>query len=122
MIQRHPFLLALAAVAALAVLPLAAQDTVTLTGEIVDSACYIKMGAKGEGHRECAQQCADAGIPLALLEDGTNNVIWLAAKEDATAANPLVREHAAHRVQVTGKLVERGGAKLLVVESVSMAS
>ena len=41
-----------------------------VTGEIIDSACYIKMGAKGESHRDCAQKCGDAGIPLALLEDG----------------------------------------------------
>jgi hypothetical protein len=120
--MRHRTLLTLAATALLGILPLAAQDDVTVTGEIVDSACFIKMGARGEGHRECAQQCADAGIPLALVEDGTGNVIWLAAKQDATGVNPLVRDHAAHRVTVTGKMVERGGAKLLVVDSVSMAS
>src|SRR5260221_14455526 len=42
---------------------------VTVTGEIIDSACYIKSGARGESHRSCAQKCGDAGIPLALVED-----------------------------------------------------
>ena len=117
--RKLPVLL-VAALALTAAVALTAGEMVTVTGEIVDSACYIKMGAQGEGHRECAQQCANAGIPLALLEEGTGNVIWLAAKEDAKSANPLVRDHAGHRVQVTGEMSERGGAKLLVVESVSM--
>jgi hypothetical protein len=109
------------ALLAVAALPLSAGEKVTVTGEVIDSACYIKMGAKGEGHRECAQKCADARIPLALLEDGTNKVIWVAAKADAESPNPQLREHAARKVSVTGEYAERGGARILVVESVKAA-
>jgi len=91
---------------------------VTVTGEVIDSACYIKMGARGESHRDCAQKCADAGIPLALLEDGTNNVIWLAAVADMETPNAKLRPHAGRKVSVTGTYAERGGAKILLVESV----
>ena len=113
-------LLALAAVALVAA-PAVAGDSVTKTGEVIDSACYIAQGAKGEGHRDCAQKCADSGIPLALLEDGTDEVIWL-SDSDHTPANDALRKYAGKKVKVTGALAERGGAKLLVIESVEPAS
>ncbi|MFP3939132.1 MAG: hypothetical protein ACLF0P_02400 [Thermoanaerobaculia bacterium] len=113
-------LLVLAAVALVAA-PAVAGESVTKTGEVIDSACYISKGAKGEGHRGCAQKCADTGIPLALLEDGTDEVIWL-SDSDHTPANDSLRDYAGKTVTVTGALAERGGAKLLVIESVEPAS
>jgi hypothetical protein len=92
-----------------------------VTGEVIDSACYIKSGAKGAGHIGCAQACAKAGIPLALLEDGSNKVVWLASKEDATTPNEQLLPYAGKKVTVTGTWAERGGAKLLVVDSVQAA-
>ena len=97
------------------------MGSVTKTGEIIDSACYIQKGAKGAGHRECAQKCADAGIPLALLEDGTNKVIWLTSA-DHGSANGQLKPYAAQKVKITGTLSERGGTKLLTVETIEPAS
>jgi type 1 fimbria pilin len=99
-----------------------AAEAVSVTGEIVDSACYIKMGAKGESHRDCAQKCADAGIPLALVEDGTGKVIWLASQNDMETPNAKLREFAAKKVTITGSWAERGGAKILVVAAVKAAA
>jgi hypothetical protein len=67
---------------------------VSVTGEVIDSACYIKSGARGESHRVCAQKCSDAGIPLAI---------------------------AGRRVTVEGTWAERGGAKILLLHSVKAA-
>lgn len=97
---------------------LAASPKAKVTGEVVDSACYIKSGARGESHRACAQRCADAGIPLALVEDGTGNVVWLASVDDMETPNARLKEHAGRKVTITGTWVERGGAKLLLVETV----
>jgi hypothetical protein len=102
-------------------LPARAADAVSVTGEIVDSACYIKMGAKGESHRDCAQKCADAGIPLALVEDGSGKVIWLASEKDMETPNQKLREFAAKKVTITGTYAERGGAKILLVASIKPA-
>lgn len=96
----------------------AADGKVTLTGEVIDSACYIKMGAKGEAHRECAQKCGDAGIPLALLEDETGHVIWLASVADMETPNAKLRPHAGRKVTLTGTYAEKGGAKIFLVESI----
>ena len=111
-------LVAALSMAVLAAAGYAAEEKVKVTGEVIDSACYIKSGAKGPSHRDCVQRCADAGIPLALLEDGTGKVIWLFSVDDMETPNKMLREHAAERVTVTGKWAERGGVKILLVESV----
>lgn len=94
------------------------EPQVTVTGEVVDSACYIKSGARGESHRACAQKCGDAGIPLALVEDGTGAVIWIASVDDMETPNAKLRPFAGRRVTITGTWAERGGAKLLLLRSV----
>ena len=113
-----------ASLAAFPALALAGTDgshpaPASVTGEVIDSACYIKSGAKGEGHAKCAQGCADAGIPLAILEDGTGKVVWVAAKQDMETPNDKLKPYAGKKVKVTGAWAERGGAKLLVVDSVT---
>ena len=91
---------------------------VTVTGEVIDSACYIKSGARGESHRVCAQKCGDAGIPLALVEDGTGVVIWIASVDDMETPNAKLRPFAGRRVTIAGTWAERGGAKILLLRSV----
>lgn len=104
----------------LVVAPVRAADDgkVTLTGEVVDSACYIKSAARGESHRTCAQKCADAGIPLALVVDGTDQVVWIASVNDMETPNAKLRPFAGRRVSVTGVWAERGGAKILLLHAV----
>ena len=97
------------------------EPQVTVTGEVIDSACYIKSGARGESHRVCAQKCGDAGIPLALVEDGTGAVIWIASVDDMETSNAKLRPFAGRRVTITGTWAERGGAKLLLLRSVKAA-
>ena len=113
--------LAAVTLVALALPSAAAEQKISVTGEVIDSACYIKMGARGESHRECAQKCGDAGIPLAILEDGSNKVVWLASENDAETPNKTLRPFAGRKVTITGSWVERGGAKLLIVQSVKPA-
>jgi hypothetical protein len=101
---------------------MAAEGTVTVTGEVVDSACWIKSGAHGESHRACAQKCADAGIPLALVEEPSGHLVWLASVDDAETPNAALRPYAGRRVTVSGSWAERGGAKILLVAKVAPAS
>lgn len=117
-----PLVLAVFAVGLASAADTAPAATVNVTGEIVDSACWIKSGAKGESHRTCAQKCADAGIPLALVEDGTGTLVWLASVADMETPNKQLRPHAGRRVTVTGSWAERGGAKILLVTKVAPAA
>ena len=115
-----------AAALALVVVPVpgraATAKPVVVTGEVIDSACYIKSGAKGADHVKCAQACADNGIPLAILEDGTNKVVWVASKKDMETPNAELKPFAGKKVKATGTWAERGGARLLVLESVAPAA
>jgi hypothetical protein len=103
------------------VLRAADPPEVTITGEVIDSACYIKSGARGESHRVCAQKCGDAGIPLALVEDGTGTVVWIASVDDMETPNAKLRPFAGRRVTIVGTWAERGGAKILLLRSVKAA-
>jgi len=49
--------------------PLVDLGTVTLTGEIVDSKCYLGVMNPGNGkvHRDCAVRCLSGGIPPAFI-------------------------------------------------------
>src|SRR5690349_12310283 len=79
-----------------------AAKPAVVTGEVIDSACYIKSGAKGADHVKCAQACAEAGIPLAILEDGTQKVVWVASKKDMETPNAELKPFAGKRVKATG--------------------
>ena len=51
--------------------------TVTVTGEIVDSKCYLGVMNPGQGkvHRDCAARCLSGGIPpIFVTTDGTGTV------------------------------------------------
>jgi len=119
--------LALAAVAATAVAarPAQAQDmkdmkATTISAQVVDLACYVNFGLKGEGHRECAQVCADAGLALGFL--GSDGNIYIAAEKGmpGPANTPRLRPHAEHTVEVTGMVNERSGTRSITIESMKM--
>ena len=112
----------LAMAAAVVVYSFAAEKEVSVTGEVIDSACYIKMGAKGAGHAECATNCAKAGIPLAILEDKTDKVWMVASDKDAESGNVKLDQYIAKKVTAKGKTFERGGQRILAITSVQPAS
>ena len=89
----------------------------TVTGEVVDTFCYATAGAKGEGHRKCGLSCAEKGIPVALLEKGTDKVYVLLPKKNATPVPKGLVDKMGHQVTVTGKMYSVGGSQFLTVES-----
>ena len=103
-------------------MPSLATQQVTVRGEIIDSVCFIKSGARGSDHSGCAQTCADNGIPLALLEEGTDQLIWLASSASMESPNADLKAHASHTVEITGEYAERGGAKILVISEIKHIS
>ena len=123
----------LAAGAAFAVLPLAAHDgdmpksgeamtsmggmakaasgsTITVTGEVLDMACYLDHGAHGEKHADCAQKCISSGLPVGLkATDGTTYLLI----GEHMPANSELAQYAAKTITVRGKFVSRDGINLL---------
>lgn len=122
----------LAATAALALfaLPLAAQEAghgamgneVTLTGQVIDVYCYTSSGgaASGAGHKACAEACAKAGEPLAILADG---VIYMAiSAKPADPQNPRLLPFAEGRVRVTGTHRMQNGLHSIEIKTIQAAS
>jgi|SRR5690625_2738744 len=110
-------------IGALTVLSMSAfgQDSKTLKGEVLDMSCYMGHGAKGKGHKMCAQGCLDKGLPAGLLtSDG--QVYLLVEDHDKADAYEEAIKHAADNIQVTGKAVNKNGVQALVVESVKTSS
>jgi len=98
---------------------MAADKTVTVKGELVDTLCYASMGAKGEGHMKCAIACAKKGIPVGLVEEGkTSKMYVLLPPKDAEPLPAAVTDHMGKVVSVTGHAYESGGNSFLTVDSV----
>lgn len=118
-----------AAVLLLVATPAVAQDmpapppseSQTVTGTVVDLACKFTYNLEGEGHRMCAQVCADKGVPLVIL--GSDGQVYLPAGEGmpSDGQNERLKEFAEQRVRVTGHVFEAGGAKVIRIERVVRA-
>jgi hypothetical protein len=111
------FLALLAASAAFAiVLPLRAADApksgdqITVTGEVLDMACYLDHGAHGEKHAACAKTCISSGLPAGIK--ATDGTVYLLIGEHKPA-NDKLAEYAAKTITVKGKFVSRDGINLL---------
>jgi hypothetical protein len=108
--------LALAISAASASAILAAEKSVS--GTLEDSFCFVTMGAHGAGHKKCATECARKGIPVALVEKGTDNMyVLLPAKNDAALPEEVLSKME-EDVTVTGDSYNKGGVNYLTVKSV----
>lgn len=90
----------------------------TVTGNLEDSYCYGSMGAKGASHKQCALKCVAKGIPVALVEQGSEKIYILLPNKDQSPLPDEVLKRMEDQVTVTGKEYSKGGTDFLVVESV----
>ncbi len=99
----------------------AAPQRVEVTGEVIDSWCYISeiMYPEGTAHHQCALWCAAGGIPVGILGDDGEVYLVLKLGDDTTSvANPKVLDIQSHRVRVDGDLYLRDGMRYLLVDRV----
>ncbi len=100
----------------------AAAKRVTVTGEIVDTWCYVTeiMYGLGTAHHQCAVWCAVGGIPVSVKDDkGDVYVVLKIEGDDTSVANPRIINIQTHKVTVDGDLYERDGVKYLIVTKVA---
>jgi len=101
------------------------RTEVTVIGEVIDSKCYFSRPSElstGPKHKECAIQCAKRGIPLAILEERTENVYFALKERGNSSANELLLPFVGERVEVHGRVSEKGGTRVLLVMSVERAT
>jgi hypothetical protein len=102
--------------AGLAGMALAAEKAVT--GTLEDSFCYVVTGAHGPDHKQCAMGCAKKGIPVALVEKGTDKMYVLLPPKNASSLPDDVISKMESEVTVTGDEYDKGGLSYLTVKSV----
>ena len=77
-------------------------------GEIVDIACFFRHDSKGEEHTSCAVYCANLGMPMAFLEEGTGNLFVVLPSGHADPKEAVL-PHLGQKVDVEGVLMASGG-------------
>jgi hypothetical protein len=95
----------------------AAEDT-TVKGQLRDSFCWNVAGAQGPSHRACAIACAKKGIPVTLVEDGTNKPYVLLPPKDKQGLPESVISRMEGEASITGTVYTKGGVSYLRVKSV----
>ena len=93
--------------------------TETVTGEVVDLACYLDHGAKGEKHAKCAEHCISGGMPVGVLTDDGKLFLVIGAKHKAL--NKDLAQYAAKKITVTGTVGTQNGVSLITVEKYEAA-
>jgi len=115
------FLGAALALTALGTVPAQAAQRIEVTGEVIDSWCYLTeiMYPEGTAHHQCALWCAAGGIPVGILaDDGTVYTVLKLGDDSTSNANPKVLEIQSHRVTVEGDLFARDGINYLLIDRV----
>ena len=91
-----------------------AQEAISLSGEVVDLACYLSKGSKGKRHKQCAELCAKKGMPLGVLTD-SGDVYLLLEDHDDPGPYETVKGLAGERATVSGKKFVKGGVQSVLV-------
>jgi len=99
-------------------LTMAADAQKSVTGSLEDTFCYNVVGAHGAAHAQCALKCAQKGIPVGLVEKGTEKMYILLPPKNEQALPDDVLKNMEKEVTVTGKSYSKGGVEFLTVDSV----
>lgn len=86
----------------------------TVSGELVDMACYLGHGSTGAKHEKCSKMCVKGGAPLGVLTKDGQLYLVVVDHADETpyaAAKDLAGENA----MLTGHVVKKGGLQALIV-------
>lgn len=96
-------------------------ETMTVKGEIVDQACYVKdKSNKGDAHKDCGTTCVKKGGPVALIT-AAGDVYQITGAYTENKNAKLV-DHVSHMVEVSGDVSEKDGKKMIAVATLKMAS
>lgn len=88
----------------------------TVTGEVVDTGCYLGHASKGADHASCATMCIQQGMPMGLLTQ--KGVLYLVTmNHDNPDAYNKLKGMAGKNVTVMGHLYSRSGLTGIEIDS-----
>lgn len=92
-------------------------DIRTVVGEVIDITCYVRHASQGPKHAKCALTCANMGMPLGVLEEGTNNIYLIIPPGHEDPKGPVVA-FLGQKVTIEAILYSMGGMTSLEVEEI----
>jgi hypothetical protein len=123
--RRSPALL-IGALFVVALAPRAFAQSETVTGKLIDMACYsLNKDETGNAHRRgsaiiCAQACAREGFPVGLLT--TAGKVYEVRGGLAADINAKLVPHMSHTVTITGDVSEKDGVTVITASDLKMVS
>jgi hypothetical protein len=92
----------------------------TIVGEVMDPACFLEAGAKsiGEGHFQCAVNCARSGQTLAIYDRAADRIYFIAGELPGKNPNDPVMQYIHKKVDVSGTVYHRADAWGIVITRV----
>jgi hypothetical protein len=98
--------------------------TVTLTGEVVGSKCFLGVMNPGSGpvHKACADICLLGGVPplLVVRDKQQRKFGYLLTRADGSSAARQLMSAAAESVQISGELSRKGDLLYLAIGSLNI--
>ena len=86
----------------------------TITGQVVDPACYIAMNLKGESHKQCATACAKAGQAYGILDEKAGVLYQVIEGAPGTDPNKLLWDHVEQNVTVKCRVFHKDGMHAII--------
>jgi hypothetical protein len=93
--------------------------SVTITGEIVDSKCFLGVMNPGNGkvHRDCASRCLSGGIPPIFVTSNGADQFLLVGPDGGAIGRDDLREFIAEPITIRAELLQRGESRLLLIDT-----
>src|SRR5258708_5454404 len=91
---------------------------VTVTGEIVDSKCYLGVMNPGQGkvHRDCAARCLSGGTPPIFITADGHEQLLLVGLNGLALGRDALREFIGEPITIRGEVLVRGDSRLLEID------
>jgi len=91
---------------------------VSLTGEIVDSKCYLGVMNPGQGkvHRDCAARCLSGGTPPIFITTDGQEQFLLVGLDGRALGRDVLREFIGEPITIRGEVLARGDSRLLEID------
>ena len=97
------------------------HPSTVVTGELVDTGCYLGHSSKGQSHAECAAMCISEGMPMGVLTQ-KGKLYLVTMNHESPDAFKKLKKMAGKNVAVTGHLYTRAGMTAIEIDSFKPAA
>ena len=115
--RRSASLAAVALIASLAAVCGEGTPQSVVSGQVVETYCWAKLGVGGPDHASCGIECVKRGIPAAVYDKESRQLFILLPGQDKAAVPPDLIAAMGREVTVRGEVLRKAGANFVAVQS-----